>query len=205
MSRSSHTIHTSVHPHAESTYLLDQQLPVRLHLNVNGILTVHCLPAKVNSKVLTVMRKKMAPFPCLEQDLRRDVNFQIPKLLPNFKIIFPHQVTAKWHTQFEDSTKLNQFLYFRCFSSVQDGIYALGKALEICTPPRVSEVSPTSPLKRFQCPSDWRRPPLVISRKIVQRFLFPRLSPPGDRWWGVLGFVPAGSLKLLNIWDLLRS
>ena len=26
----------------------------------------------------------------------------------------------------------------------------------------------------------------------VERFLFPRLSPPGDRWRDVLGFEPAG-------------
>ena len=30
--------------------------------------------------------------------------------------------------------------------------------------------------KRFQCSSDWRWPSLVLSRKIVERFLFPRLS-----------------------------
>ena len=68
-------------------------------------------------------------------------------------------------------------------SSVQDAIYALGKA---CAPPRLSEVSPALPLKRFQCSSDWRWPSLVLSRKIVQRFLFQRLSPPGDQWCDVL-------------------
>ena len=62
-----------------------------------------------------------------------------------------------------------------------------------------------SPLKRFQCSSDCRWPYIVLSRKIVYRFLFPRLSPPGDRWRGVLGFVPAGSLKLFNTSDLPRS
>ena len=37
--------------------------------------------------------------------------------------------------------------------------------------------------------------------------LFQRLSPSGDRWCGVLGFVSAGSerLKLLNTSDLPRS
>ena len=34
--------------------------------------------------------------------------------------------------------------------------------------------------------------PSVLSRKIVQRLLFLRLSPPGDRLWDVLGIVPAG-------------
>ena len=33
------------------------------------------------------------------------------------------------------------------------------------------------------------------ARKIVERFLFPRLSPQGDRWCNVLGFVPKGSFS----------
>ena len=64
-----------------------------------------------------------------------------------------------------------------------------------CAPPRLSEVSPMSPLKRFQCSSDRRWPSLVLSGKIVYRFLFQRLSPPGARWCDVLGFVPAGSVS----------
>ena len=46
----------------------------------------------------------------------------------------------------------------------------------ICTPSRLSEVSPTLPLKQFQCSSDWRWLSVVLSRKVVQRFLFPCLS-----------------------------
>ena len=51
------------------------------------------------------------------------------------------------------------------FSSVQDGIYALKKP--ICAPPHLPEVSPTLPLKQFQCSSDWQWPSLVFWRKIV--------------------------------------
>ena len=40
----------------------------------------------------------------------------------------------------------------------------------ICAPPRLSEVSPALPLKRFQCSSDRRWPSLVLSRKIVKCF-----------------------------------
>ena len=58
-------------------------------------------------------------------------------------------------------------------------------------PPRLSGVSPMLPLKQLQCWSDCRWPFIVISRKIVERFLFLRLSPPVDRWCEVLGFVPA--------------
>ena len=41
--------------------------------------------------------------------------------------------------------------------TVQDGIYVLGKA-------HLSEVSPTLPLKWFQCSSDWRWPSLILSK-----------------------------------------
>ena len=75
----------------------------------------------------------------------------------------------------------------------------------ICAPPCFSEVSPTSPLKRFQCLSDWRWPSLVLSRTIVYRFLFPRLSPPGDRWCDVLGFVPAGSVSSFSTLQIFRE
>ena len=36
---------------------------------------------------------------------------------------------------------------------------------------------------------------LVLLRKVVESFLFPRLSPAGDRLCDVLGFVPAGSVR----------
>ena len=36
------------------------------------------------------------------------------------------------------------------FSSVQGGIYALGKT-HICSPPRLSGISPVLPLTQFQC------------------------------------------------------
>ena len=51
------------------------------------------------------------------------------------------------------------------------------------------------PLKQLQCLSDCRWPSLVLSRKIVERFHFPRLSPPDDRWCNIIGFVPAGSVS----------
>ena len=36
----------------------------------------------------------------------------------------------------------------------------------ICAPPRLSEVSPTSPLKKLKCSSDWRWPSLVSSIQV---------------------------------------
>ena len=44
--------------------------------------------------------------------------------------------------------------------------------------PVFQEFPPMLPLKQFQCWSDWRWSFLVISRKIVERFLFLRISPP---------------------------
>ena len=52
------------------------------------------------------------------------------------------------------------------FSSVQDGIFALRNSPYAFHPIwHLSEVSPSLPLKWFQCLSDWRWP-LVLSRKI---------------------------------------
>ena len=80
----------------------------------------------------------------------------------------------------------------RRVSSVQFKMVSMLSEKSIRAPPRLSEVFPTSPLKRFQCLSDSQRPSLVLSRKTVWRFLFQCLSPPGDRWCDVIGFVPAG-------------
>ena len=64
-----------------------------------------------------------------------------------------------------------------------------------CTPSCHSQVFPMFPLKQLHCSSDWRWPSLVLSRKIIKCFPFPRLSPPGDWWRDVLIFVPAGSVS----------
>ena len=53
--------------------------------------------------------------------------------------------------------------------------------------------------------SDWRWPSLVISKKIVQSFLCPRLCPPCDRWCDVLGFVPAGSVSNCSTLQIFRD
>ena len=55
----------------------------------------------------------------------------------------------------------------------------------ICFPSSLSEVSLVLPLKRLQCSSDWWRPSLI------KCLLSLHLSPPGDRWCDVFGFVPA--------------
>ena len=75
----------------------------------------------------------------------------------------------------------------------------------ICAPSRLSEASPTLSLKHSQCSSDWRWPSLVLLRKIVQRFLFPRLSPPGDRWSDALGFVHTGSVSSISTLQTFRD
>ena len=61
--------------------------------------------------------------------------------------------------------------------------------------------------ERFQYPSDWRWPSLILSVKV----LFRRLSPPGDRWCDMLGFVPACSvpnsstLQICPLWDMIKD
>ena len=53
------------------------------------------------------------------------------------------------------------------FSSVQFKMVSMRLEKPICAPPRLLEVSPTLPLERLQCSSDWRWPSLVLSRNIV--------------------------------------
>ena len=86
------------------------------------------------------------------------------------------------------------------FSTAQVKIVSMRSEKPICSLPRFSEVSPALPLKQFQfqSSSDWRWPFLILWKKSVERFLFPRLSPPGDRWCDALRCV------LLNTSDLPR-
>ena len=91
------------------------------------------------------------------------------------------------------------------FSSVQLEMVSMRSEKPLCALPSLLEVSTTSPLKQFQCLSDWRCPSLVLSRKIVSRFLFPSLSPPGDWWCDVLRFVPAGSVSSSSTLHIFRE
>ena len=47
--------------------------------------------------------------------------------------------------------------------------------------------------------------PFSPLKKIVKRFLFPRLSNPGDRWSDVLGFVPTGSVSRSSTLQIFRD
>ena len=62
------------------------------------------------------------------------------------------------------------------FSSVQDGICALGKAHMHSTSSLRS--SPAYPLKRFYSSSDWQWPSLILLKKIILRWLTMALSHP---------------------------
>ena len=85
-------------------------------------------------------------------------------------------------------------------------MYALGKAHRLLrAPPNFSEVSPVVPQKQFQCWSDWRCPFPVLKRKIVVDFLFLRLSPPGDRWCDVLGFMTSGNVSSSSTLQTFRN
>ena len=60
-------------------------------------------------------------------------------------------------------------------------------------------------LKHFQYWSDWRRPFLVLSMKIVEGFLFQCLSPPGDRWHNILGIAPTGRVPSSSTLQVFRE
>ena len=81
------------------------------------------------------------------------------------------------------------------FSSVQGGIYALGMTNMRSTPSLRS--FPNVALKNSSNVGLIDDGP---SRKIVERFLLLRLSPPGDRWCDVFDFVPVVSVS--SSWTL---
>ena len=60
-----------------------------------------------------------------------------------------------------------EIIIMMMISSVHFKMVSMRLENPICAPLRLSEVSPTLPLKRFQCLSDKRRRSLVLSRKIV--------------------------------------
>ena len=91
------------------------------------------------------------------------------------------------------------------FSSVQFKMVSMRLEKAVCVPSGLSEVSPTLPLERFKCSSDWQWPSLTHSRKIIKRFLFPHLSPAGDRWGDVLGFVPACSVSSSSTLEIFQE
>ena len=88
------------------------------------------------------------------------------------------------------------------FSSVQDGVYALGKA-HICVPPRLSRVSSLLPFKQFQSVGLTDDGPFSSSqaeRSLSAQFLFLRISPPGDRWC----VMSAGSVSSSSTLQITR-
>ena len=91
------------------------------------------------------------------------------------------------------------------FSLIQDGIYAFGKAHKHYTPSL--RIFRNIDLKQFHIIrlTDDRWYSLVLSRKIVYRFLIPRLSAPGDRWCDVPGFVPADNVSSSSTLPMFRD
>ena len=103
-------------------------------------------------------------------------------------------------SQSTESTVNYVFLccFLFCCCLVQFRMVSMRSEKPICAPSLLSDVFPTAPLKRlFQCSSDLT---MALSRpfkenRLALRFLFPRLSSPGDRWCDVPGFVPTGSVS----------
>ena len=87
------------------------------------------------------------------------------------------------------------------FSSVQDGIYALEKTL--CAPPRLLEVSPTLPWKRFQYSSIDNGPfSSIQERSSSASFFSISFLQAID---GVMFLALCPRVQLLNTSDLPRS
>ena len=96
--------------------------------------------------------------------------------------------------------------YVLRFSSVQFMMLSMRSEKPIGVPSIPSLRSfPYFAFERLQCSSDRRWPSLVLSKKIVQRFRFQRLSPPGNQWCDVLGFVPAGSILSFSTIQIFRE
>ena len=86
------------------------------------------------------------------------------------------------------------------FSSVQDGIYALGKAHihSLRSFPNVAfETVPMLILLTVALSRPFKEDRLALP-------VFQRLNPPGDRWYDVLGFVPAGSVSNFSTLQIFR-
>ena len=124
---------------------------------------------------------------------------RLPKLVWMGKVE-SYQVTLEKQLSISRSNSL-------LFRLAEDGIYALGKPHMRSSPflRFVLIFVSQFPLKRFQCSSDWRWPSLVVSKKSVEHFLFPRLSTPGGRWCNVLGFVPAGGGSSSSTFQIFRE
>ena len=143
--------------------------------------------------------------------LTRNVSPQIQRHY-FLKTVLPIKLKRlKWNLETEDfCLEITCWFYFKfedqvsCMT-VQFKLVSVCLGKPTCAPPHLSEVSPTLSLKRFQCSSDWRWPSLVLSRKIIWRFLFPHLSPPGNWWCDVFGCVPTGSTSSSSTLQTFRD
>ena len=82
---------------------------------------------------------------------------------------------VNWEAQYLAITSAQHTFHAFQISSVQHNTYALEKPDNHALHP-VSQKFPDVAFEQFQCSSDRRWPSLVLSRKIVKRFLFPRFS-----------------------------
>ena len=78
-----------------------------------------------------------------------------------------------------DAIQLTTLSFCAQFTSVQGDTDAPQKPIR--APPQSLRSIPNVAFETIAVSSDWRGHFPVVSGKIVERFLFPRLSPPGDR------------------------
>ena len=102
------------------------------------------------------------------------INIRRPHRITHLEVLKrAKSITVTWKPRFSKPS----------FYSVQPTMVSINA-------PRLPECSPMLPLKQFQYSSDiWRWAFIVFSVKIFERFLFLRLSLPGDRRCYVSRFV----------------
>ena len=90
-------------------------------------------------------------------------------------------------------------------SALQDGIKALGRA-HMRSAPSLRKVPPALPLKQFRRWSDGDDHPFSsFPRKIVERLLCLRRSPPVDQCCDVLGFGPVCVVSSSSTLQIFRD
>ena len=142
--------------------------------HVKSIFLCVCVRAGFLSASLAECRRPGAEKVFLQQELRdQHADPQPMPVLPTAEMSGPGHVPVRYVPT--DSP----------FSSVQFKMVSVHSVEPMCVSLHISDVLPVLPLKLFSCSSDCWWPTLVLWRKIIQCFLFPRLSPPGDQWCDV--------------------
>ena len=90
------------------------------------------------------------------------------------------------------------------FSSIQV-CFQFSSGWYLCTQKSLCVCLVSFPSVAFQTVPLFAWLTIALSGKIVKRFLFPHLSPPGDQWCDILGFVPACNVSSSSTIQIFRD